>query len=201
MNCSQQVAIPHALWTPKILLLFGGYNMSQVILPPVLPVWSTSVIFSRCATRIFKTCNIWLLSQGHWPLFPLDCQIKNDNCQHNNSHSVWINQNYTLFFLSCWQNVYFFGVLQIFSNLFMCALRYNTKGRKLLVYIFTTPNYIFSSLSLAEYLAHCRYSLNICWALPGVAQWIEHQPTNWKVAPFGSLASKAHAWVRGQVLI
>ena len=26
-------------------------------------------IFNQCAERIFKTCNTWLFSQGHWPLF------------------------------------------------------------------------------------------------------------------------------------
>ena len=45
-------------------------------------------------------------------LFPLDCQIKNDNSQHNNSCPVWVNQNYT-YFLSDWQN-----------NVFWCAAEF-----------------------------------------------------------------------------
>ena len=31
---------------------------------------SRSVVFNRCAARIFDTCNTWLCSQGHWPLLP-----------------------------------------------------------------------------------------------------------------------------------
>ena len=43
-------------------------------------------IFNRCATKIFKMCNIQLFSQEHFlTSFPLDWQIKNDNSQHNNS--------------------------------------------------------------------------------------------------------------------
>ena len=35
------------------------------------------VIFNKCAVRIFKICNTWLFSQGHWILsFPWNCQIK-----------------------------------------------------------------------------------------------------------------------------
>ena len=41
-----------------------------------------SGIFNQCATahrwtaRIFKTCNTWLFSQGHWPLFPYTVKLK-----------------------------------------------------------------------------------------------------------------------------
>ena len=47
--------------------------------------------------------------------FPLDCQIKNDNSAHNNSCLLWMNQNYTYFFVRSAKNL-FFGVLQNFSN-------------------------------------------------------------------------------------
>lgn len=36
----------------------------------ILP-WLRAATFSRCAIRIFKTCDdTWLLIQEHWPLFP-----------------------------------------------------------------------------------------------------------------------------------
>ena len=31
---------------------------------------SIAGIFKQCAARMFKTCNTWLVSQGHWPPFP-----------------------------------------------------------------------------------------------------------------------------------
>ena len=64
--------------------------------------------------RIFETCKAWLFSQGHWPLL-LDCQ-KNDNSQHNNSHPVWMNKNYTYFFFCQTGKKYIFWCAAEFSN-------------------------------------------------------------------------------------
>ena len=49
--------------------------------------------------------------------FSLDCQIKNDNSQHNNSHLVFMNQNYAYFILSDQQkSQYILCLPQNFSN-------------------------------------------------------------------------------------
>ena len=49
--------------------------------------------FQPVCCKIFKIFNTWLFSQGHWP----SVKLKNDNNQHNNSHLVWMNQNYAYF--------------------------------------------------------------------------------------------------------
>ena len=60
------------------------------------PNWlAKSICSNDCqlvCQRVFKTCNTWLFSQGHWPLF-----LYIVNSQDNSSHLVWVNQNYTFF--------------------------------------------------------------------------------------------------------
>lgn len=49
---------------------------------------SRSVIFNWCVTRIFKICNTWPLSQGHWPLFLRLSDLKNDNSRVSSSRVI-----------------------------------------------------------------------------------------------------------------
>ena len=84
--------------------------MKMLLCPKCVLLWSsTPAIFNWCVGRIFKTCNTWLFSQRHWPLFPYMVKLKNDNSQHNNNCLVWMNLNYTFYFCHI-------GVLQNFSN-------------------------------------------------------------------------------------
>ena len=69
-------------------------------------------------------------SSGALTSFPWDCQIKNDNSQHDNSNLVWMNQNYIFYFFRsannevCYRKTIFFGSLMNFSNWFICAMRW-----------------------------------------------------------------------------
>ena len=59
--------------------------------------------FSAGAARISNTCNAWLCSQ--LTSFPLDCQI--NKRKGHNSCAVWMNQNYTIFFVRSAKHTYF----------------------------------------------------------------------------------------------
>ena len=60
---------------------------------------------------------------------------KNGNSQHNNSHPVWMNQNYTIFYVN-WQENIFSGVPQNFSSL---CMTWDEKGWKLLTECISEP--------------------------------------------------------------
>ena len=82
-------------------------------------------IYNWCATRIFKTHNTWLLSQGHWPLsVSLDCQIKKKWQQAIQQSPFDVNESklHLLFLARSAKNV-FLCVPQNFSNYFLCATR------------------------------------------------------------------------------
>ena len=123
---------------------------------------SSAATSTCCAARIFKTCNIWLFSQGHWPLFPWIIKGKRDNSQHNNSHPVWMNQNKPFFGQVGKKIKFIFGVPQNCSNEFMCAVRW--RGWKSLV------NNCIRHICQAEWF--CTFPEQSCWVQgDGFALW------------------------------
>lgn len=72
----------HKEWGSKQMLLEQHYNLSQVVKPHSKNMylwnlhesgskqWHRPVVSNQCAARLSETCNTWLSSQGHLPLFP-----------------------------------------------------------------------------------------------------------------------------------
>lgn len=70
-----------------------------------------------CWGRSTGVCHTQFLKRAIADLFLLDCQIKKDNSQHNNSCPLWMNEWIKIIFLGqIGQNYYIFGVLQNFSK-------------------------------------------------------------------------------------
>lgn len=60
------------------------YIWETNVLSDMKRIWTKSAqlnvaIFIQCAARIVNTCNTWLLSHGHWPLFPQVVNWKKEN--------------------------------------------------------------------------------------------------------------------------
>ena len=64
------VICPLHVTNDLICFLFTQYRSSITI----LLLYSSD--FQSVHHRIFKTCNTWLFSQGHWPLFPQIVKLK-----------------------------------------------------------------------------------------------------------------------------
>ena len=64
-TCWTDLIIPSLLSQLECYL----YNFISIIYTPNCYKTVIAVIFSQYATRIFRTCNTWLRSQGHWSLF------------------------------------------------------------------------------------------------------------------------------------
>ena len=87
---------PSLPWNIIISCLYD--SSSQPISYLCFCCYFTTAIFNRCAARIFKICNTYLVKGTD--LFSLRLSNKKNNSQHNNSRPVWINQQ-NLYFLVC----------------------------------------------------------------------------------------------------
>lgn len=67
---------------------------------------SRSVIFNRCATRIFKIYNIWTLSQGHWPLYLRVSDKKVDNSRVSSGDTQTSSLRHWVNILCCFLRVF-----------------------------------------------------------------------------------------------
>ena len=63
-------------------------------------------IFNQWATRIFKTCNTWLFSRGHWPLFSL--RLSNKKWQQPTQQLSCVSESklYQFFFVGSAKHIF-----------------------------------------------------------------------------------------------
>ena len=59
---------------PYVFIFTGGCSQPNITLTQV--IYHKPATFNRCVAGIFKTCNTWPFSQGHWPLFPKIVRFK-----------------------------------------------------------------------------------------------------------------------------
>ena len=79
--------------------------------------YGTSAIYNQRATRMFTTCNTWLLVSGT-DLFSLRLSSKKNDNQHN-SHPMWRIKITPIFFVRV-EKIYFRGCCRILViSLFM----------------------------------------------------------------------------------